>query len=42
MVAERLTQMNVTRPRTMTFGVSRSGTQLLVQGDFGGLTQPEL
>lgn len=42
MIAERLTQMNIARPRTMTFGVSKSGTRLLVRADLGGLSQPEL
>ena len=42
MVAERLTQLNAAKRRTMTFGVTRNGTQLLVQGNLGGLTQPEL
>ena len=42
MVAERLTRMNASQRRTMTFGVTRSGTQLLVRGDLGGLSQPEL
>ena len=42
MVAERLMRMNATQRRTITFGVTRSGTQLLVRGDLGGLSQPEL
>ena len=42
MVAERLTRRNAAQRRTITFGVTRNGTQLLVHGDLGGLTQPEL
>lgn len=42
MVAEQLTRMNASRRRTMTFGVTRNGTQLLVHGDLGGLSQPEV
>ena len=42
LVAERLRQMNVQRPRAITFGVTKNGTQLLVKADLGGLTQQDL
>ena len=42
LVAERVRQMNVQRPRAMTFGMTKNGTQLLVKADLGGLTQQDL
>ena len=42
MIAERLKQLNVQARRTMTFGVTKEGTQLQVKADLGGLSQPEL
>lgn len=42
MVSERLTKKSVTQRRSMSIGLSPSGTELLVQADLGGLTQQEL
>ena len=42
LVAERVKQMNIQRPRAITFGMTKNGTQLLVKADLGGLTQQDL
>ena len=42
LVAEKVKKMNVQRPRAITFGMTKNGTQLLVKADLGGLTQEDL
>ena len=42
LVAKRLEQRFVSRPRTMNFGMSVQGDKLLVTGDLGGFTQDDL
>lgn len=42
MIDQRLANMNVQTRRNMTFGLSVSGTKLIVRADLGGLNQDEL
>lgn len=42
MVSKRLTQMNVKRPRTMSFGLVQQEEKLVLKADLGGYTQEEL
>jgi len=42
MVSKRLTQMNVKRPRTMSFGLAQQEEKLTLKADLGGYTQEEL
>jgi len=42
MISKRLTQMNVTRPRTMSFGLTQQDDKLTLKADLGGYTQEEL
>jgi len=42
LISEQLKKINVGKRRAITFGLSQSGTQLLVKADLGGLTQEDL
>jgi len=42
MVSKRLTQMNVKRPKTMSFGLVQQDEKLTLKADLGGYTQEEL
>ena len=42
MVSKRLTQMNVKRPRAMSFGLVQQDEKMTLKADLGGYTQEEL
>ncbi len=42
MVSERLSRMNQTRRRAMSFGLALQGEKLILTGDLGGFTQEDL